>query len=426
MPVASRRAVVAWTLYDFANSSVAAIIVATIFPRYFAELVVGNAEGRGDWWWGLVSSVSMIIVAISSPVLGGIADHAGVRKPFFVTLTLASVVSCALLATIGPGMVLGGFLLAVLTLVTYEAAFVYYNSYLPRIAPPEALGRVSAIGFAVGYAGSVVAFLVAIPFALRDAYRPSFVTTALQFALFAIPAFLLLPGDERHAMPLRRAVARGFQETLGTLRQIVVDPARRQMRNFLLAYLVYEDGVNTVIFFAAIFAGHTLGFSFTETILLFMLVQVTALIGSALWAKSTDTRGPKFVVRITLVQWALVTVLAFVVQEKWHFWIVAILAGTGLGAIQAASRTFMATLVPAGREAEFFGFYSLVGKTGAVMGPLVFGGVSFLLAGNQRAAILAIGSFFVIGFVLLARVQAGGPTIIGGGSDAAPPRTPHR
>jgi UMF1 family MFS transporter len=414
VPIASSRAVVAWTLYDFANSSVAAIIVATIFPRYYAELVVGNADGRGDWWWGLVSSVTMIVVAVSSPVLGGIADHAGVRKPFFVTLTLASVVSCALLATIGPGMIVRGFLLAVATLVAFEAAIVYYNAYLPRIAPPDALGRVSAIGFAVGYAGSVVAFLVAIPFALREAYRPSFVTTAAQFAIFAVPAFLLLPRDERSAMPLGRAVARGLTDTLGTLRQIVADPALRQMRNFLIAYLVYEDGVNTVIFFSAIFAGHTLGFSFTETIVLFMLVQVTALIGSASWARSTDTRGPKFVVTVTLVQWALVTVLAFVVTEKWHFWVVAVLAGTGLGAIQAASRTFMATLVPVGREAEFFGFYSLVGKTGAIMGPLAFGGVSFLLGGNQRAAILAIGSFFVIGLILLSRVRAGGPTVLPG------------
>ena len=182
------------------------------------------------------------------------------------------------------------------------------------------------------------------------------------------------------------------------------------MRRFLLAYLIYEDGVNTVITFAGVFAARTLGFTFTEIIGLFMLVQLAALAGSAAWAAPTDRRGPRFVVRATLVQWAAVTVAAFFVLEKWHFWLVAVLAGTGLGAIQAASRTFMATLVPRGREAEFFGFYALVGKTGAIFGPLVFGGVSWLLAGNQRAAIVAVGSFFVIGFALLMRVQAGGPT----------------
>jgi UMF1 family MFS transporter len=182
------------------------------------------------------------------------------------------------------------------------------------------------------------------------------------------------------------------------------------MRGFLLAYLVYEDGVRTVILFAAVFASKTLGFTPPEIIGLFLIVQVTALLGSVLWARPTDARGPRFVVMLTLVQWAAVTVLSYFVQTKGEFWGVAVLAGTGLGAVQSASRTFMATLVPAGREAEFFGFYALVGKAGAVMGPIVFGGVSWLLAGNQRAAIAAVGLFFVVGLALLARVQAGGPT----------------
>jgi UMF1 family MFS transporter len=205
-------------------------------------------------------------------------------------------------------------------------------------------------------------------------------------------------------------VARGLGETARTLREIVTVPERAQMRRFLTAYLVYEDGVNTVILFSAIFAEKTLGFTFTEIIVLFTVVQLTALVGSALWARPTDTRGPKLVVMVTLVQWTAVTVLAYFVHAKWQFWVVAVLAGTGLGAIQAASRTFMATLVPRGREAEFFGFYALVGKSGAIMGPLVFGGVSWLLMGNQRAAIMAIGLFFLVGLALLVRVRAGGPT----------------
>jgi len=142
-----------------------------------------------------------------------------------------------------------------------------------------------------------------------------------------------------------------------------------------------------------------------------MLVQLTRLLGSVAWARPTDARGPRFVVGVNLLQWTLVTVVAYFVVTKSQFWVVAILAGTGLGAIQAASRTFMATLVPAGREAEFFGFYSLVGKTGAILGPLVFGSVSWLLSGNQRAAIVvAVGLFFVVGLLLLTRVSGGGPT----------------
>ena len=401
------RSIVAWSLYDFANSSVSAIVVATIFPVWYAQAIVGNAEGRGDAWWGFVSSTTMIIVALTSPLLGGIADHAGVRKPFFIVLTLVAVAGSALLSTLEPGMVVRGFLYAVLTLVCYEAAIVYYNAYLPGLAPPERLGSVSAIGFAVGYAGSVVAFLAAYPFAAAERYGLCFVVTAVQFGIFAIPAFVVLPADARHSMPLGRAVGRGLADTWRTLREIVSDPARLALRRFLLAYFVYEDGVNTVIFFAAIFASKTLGFSFPEIIGLFMLVQLTALLGSAAWARPSDRKGPRFVITVTLVQWIAVTVLAYLVHAKWQFWVVAILAGTGLGAIQAASRALMASLIPKDREAEFFGFYSLVGKTGAVLGPLVFGGVSWLLSGNQRAAIAAVGLFFVVGLLLLSRVPPG-------------------
>jgi UMF1 family MFS transporter len=403
-PLASRPVVV-WTLYDFANSAVAAIIVATIFPRYYAELVVGNQAGRGDLWWGALISTTMILVAVSSPLLGGIADHAGVRKPFFVGFTVVSVVATALLATVGPGMVVQGFILGLLALVAFEAAFVYYNAYLPVIAPPERLGRVSAAGFAVGYAGSVVAFLVAIPFAVAELYWATFLTTAAQFALFAVPAFVGLPADARRTVPLGTAVRRGLRDLLATLREVLTAPERRRMRRFLLAYLVYEDGVNTVIAFSAVFAGKTLGFTFSETLLLFMVVQVSALLGSAAWARPTDTWGARRVIGLMLVQWLAVTVLAYVVRAKWQFWVIAIVAGTGLGAIQAASRAFMASVIPRGREAEFFGFYSLVGKTGAVLGPLVFGGVSWMMAGDQRAAIAAVGLFFVVGLALLRRVE---------------------
>jgi UMF1 family MFS transporter len=410
VPASPRRTIVAWALYDFANSAFAAIVLATIYPAYYANLVVGNADGRGDFLWGLAVSTSMVLVALTAPLFGGIADHAGVRKRFLIWFSLASVAATALLATVDPGEAAWGFVLAVAGMVTFEAAFVYYNSYLPRIAPPEALGRVSAAGFAVGYAGSLVAFLAAYPFAAAKAYWGCFLVAAAQFAIFSIPAFLVLPPDTRQAVPLGTAVARGARETLATLREILRDRARLQMRRFLTAYLVYEDGVNTVIAFAGVFAAKTLGFSFEEIIGLFMIVQISALLGSAAWARATDRLGPRLVVRVTLVQWTVVTVLAYFVQAKWHFWVVALLAGTGLGAVQAASRTFMATLIPRGREAEFFGFYALVGKTGAVMGPVVFGGVSWLLAGNQRAAIVAIGLFFLVGLALLAPVRAGGPT----------------
>ncbi len=166
----ARRTIVAWTLYDFANSAFAAVILSTVYPAYYANVVVGNAEGRGDFWWGAAVSTAMVIGALTSPPLGGVADHAGARKPFFVGFSVACIVVTALMATVGHGMAAWGWTLAVVGIVTYEAAFVYYNSYLPRIAPPERIGRVSAAGFAVGYASSLVAFAAAYPFAAARAY----------------------------------------------------------------------------------------------------------------------------------------------------------------------------------------------------------------------------------------------------------------
>ena len=400
------KAVVAWTLYDFANSAYAAVIVATVYSKYYALAVVGNERGEGDFWWGLSVTTSMAIVALSSPPLGAIADRAGVRKRFLAVLTCLSVLATALMATVGRGDVIWGFLLAVAGTVGFEAALVYYNAYLPDLAPADRRGRLSAYGFAVGYAGSAVALAAALPFALKENYGGAFLSSAALFGLFALPAMVYLPPDRPGALTIAQAVRVGFTQTVGTLRRIARVP---NLRGFLLAYLFFEDGINTVVFFSAIFAGHTLGFTTPEVIQLYFLVQLSALAGAWLWARPTDTRGPKFVVCWTLVQWCLVVTAAYFVTTKAQFYVVAILAGTGLGAVQAASRAFMASLIPRGQEAELFGFYSLCGKTAAVAGPVIFGVVSRLTGGNQRVAILAVGIMFVVGLLLLTRVRAGGP-----------------
>jgi UMF1 family MFS transporter len=402
-----RRTIVAWTLYDFANSAYIAVIPATVYSKYYALVVVGNERGEGDFWWGLAVTTSMVVVALSAPPLGAIADHGGLRKRFLVVLTYVSVAATALMATVGPGDVLWGWFLAVVATVGYEGAIVYYNAYLPALVPPERQGRLSAYGFAVGYAGSALALGAALPFALAANYAGAFLVTAALFGLFAVPACWALPADRRGSLGLVGTVRAGFAQTQATLRRILALP---DLRRFLLAYLFYEDAINTVVFFSSIFAGHTLGFTTPQVIQLFFVVQLSALAGSWLWARPIDRRGPKFVIAWTLIQWCLVVVAAYFVQTKAQFFLVAVVAGTALGAVQAASRTFVTVLIPRGQEAELFGFYALVGKTSAILGPIVFGLASRLTGGNQRAAIVAVGLFFVVGLALLARVRAGGPT----------------
>ena len=397
----------AWTLYDFANSAFAAVILGTIYGAYYAGAVVGNAQGAGDLWWGRVISASMAVVAVTSPFLGGLADRAGVRRLLFIAFTALSVAATALMATVEPGMVVRGFLLGVLGNVGFEGALVYYNAYLPELAPRNYQGRVSGWGFAVGYAGSIVALLVALPFVRSGGVTTAFLTTAVLFAVFSLPAFFLLPPAPAARQPLWSAARDGGAELIATARQIL---AYRDLRRFLGAYFIYEDGVNTVVAFSAIFAAQTLGFPMGELVVLYIVVQISALAGALAWSWPTDRIGPKRVVMITLLQWTLVVIAAWFVETRGQFYALAVAAGTGLGAVQAANRAFLSTLIPKGMEAAIFGFYTLCGKSAAIMGPLVFGGISHAAGGNQRAGILAIGSFFLVGLALLSRVRAGGPT----------------
>jgi UMF1 family MFS transporter len=401
------RTVVAWSLYDFANSAFAAVILGTIYSAYYTLAVVGNAHGAGDLWWGRALSASMAIVALSAPFLGGLADRAGLRRPLFIGFTVLSVAATALMATVTPGRVVWGFVLAVLGNVGFEGAIVYYNSYLPDLAPPSYQGRVSAWGFAVGYAGSMVALLVALPFVQAQAFGGAFLVTAALFGVFALPAFLCLPPAPGRRLPALQAARTGAIELRHTIRRIL---ARRDLRRFLGAYFLYEDGVNTVVAFSAIFAAQTLGFSMPQLITLYIVVQLAALLGAMAWSWPTDRLGPKRVVMYTLWQWMLVVVAAYFVQTQAQFYVIAIVAGTGIGAVQAASRTFLTTLIPRGMEAELFGFYALCGKSAAVFGPLLFGSISHATGGNQRLGIVVVGLLFLLGLVLVRRVQAGGPT----------------
>lgn len=403
----NRRQIVSWCLFDFANSSYSAVIAAVVFQVWYINAVVGNSAGAGDLWWGRAISLSMLVVSLSSPFLGGIADHAGRRKGMLAAYTLLCVVAVACFSFLRPGAALAGFALIVLANVGMEGGLVFYNSFLPQIVPAHRQGRLSGWGFAVGYAGSALSLLIALPLAKAGRFEAVWLMVAAFFALFSLPAFRWLPADKPSGLSMTRAGREGVRQAVTTLREIW---GRREARRFMLAYLIYEDGVNTVIVFSSSLAATTFGFAQGELILLYLVVQLTALVGAFALARPTDTWGPKRVVLVSLLLWSLVAVLAFLIRDKAQFWLVGCIAGLGLGTVQAGSRAFFARFVPAGREAAYFGVYSLVGKTSAILGPLVFGQVSAML-GSQRPAILAIGAFFAIGLALLMRAQGGGPAV---------------
>ncbi|MEW5702496.1 MAG: MFS transporter [Candidatus Zixiibacteriota bacterium] len=403
---ARSRTIVSWCLYDLANSVYAAVIPATVWSAYYAGVIVGSA-GEGARWWGRAVSATMVFVAVTSPLTGAMADLAGWRKRLLIIYTLVSIGATALLATVAPGMVVYGFAVSVVAGIGFEGAMVFYNAFLPGLVPPDKQGRLSGMGFAVGYAGSFVGLVAALPLVRTQRYPEAFAVVAALFLLFALPALLWLPRDATARESLWKAGRLGWRGTMRTLREIRSTP---ELRRFLLAFLLYDDGVNTVIAFSSIFAREALGFAMTDLILVYMCVQLSALIGAALWARPTDTKGPKFVVMTTIVQWIVVVALVYFVRTRGQFFLVAALAGTGLGAIQAASRAFMATLIPKGHEGEYFGFYSLCGKSAAVLGPLVFGEIAAATGGNLRLAALSVLVLFVAGGAVLLGVKAGGRT----------------
>ncbi len=395
-----RKQIVAFCLYDFGDSAFA-VLFPFVYGTYYAEKVVGGERGAG--WWGAVGSVSMLAVALSAPLLGGIADHAGVRKRMLVLFTLLGVAASLSFAGIAPGFVVLGFLAGVLANFAFEGGIVFYNAYLPIIAPPSHHGRISAAGFAVGYVGSLLAIGGAA--LLRD-WTLIWVAMGLQWLLFALPALFLLPADRPTGKGILAAAREGLRGTLSTWRDVL---GMKDLRRFLIAYFFYMDGVNTVILFAGLYAAREFAFTTGELLLLIALVQVTALLGSIAMAKPTDVKGPKWSVRVMLLWWIFVVGAAYFATNRTLFWCVAVLAGLGVGCIQASSRAFMSRMVPRGREAEMFGFYALCGKSGAILGPFLFGQIGQAF-GSLRPAILSVAVFYVVGYLLLGRVRLPAPS----------------
>lgn len=397
----NRKLVGAWALYDFANSVYPAVIQTAVFSAYYTSVIVGNDAGLGDLWWGRVGSVSVLFVALTAPLLGSIADMAGIRKRLMLAYTGVCVLGVSLFTMLEPGDVLLGFILAVVANIGFEGALVFYNAYLPEIAPPDRRGWVSGLGFGVGYLGSLVGLVIVYPLAVNGNFDLVWLAVAAFFSLFAIPSFLALPEGEAKAS-VRDATITGVTGLRRIAGEVLAD---KQLRRFLLAFFFYIDGVLTVIFFSGPFAQTTIGFTPQDLIILFGVVQISALAGALGLAKPTDRWGPKRVISLTLLLWTSVSIMAFFVTSRPAFFVVGVVAGVGLGAIQAASRSLMSSLIPAGKEAEMFGFYAFCGKSSSILGPFIFGTISAATGGNQRMAILSLIGFFAVGLVLLQRVE---------------------
>lgn len=406
-----KRRVRAWILYDFANSIYPAVVTTTVFPLFYVNRIVADDRGLGELWWSWAVSLSALVVAFSSPLLGAIADRSGGRKKFFAFYVAICLIAVALMSTLVPGMVLAGFLFFVIANIGFESANVFYNAYLPDITPPARFGRVSGHGFAAGYLGSALGLLLVLPFARTGRFEMVWLLVAGFFLLFSIPAFRSLPRDRPGEMRVGRAAHWGLANLITIAREVWAVP---ELRKFLLALFFYIDGVLTIIAMAGVIAGITFGFSTEEVIVLFLIVQFSALAGALATAKPTDTLGPKKVLSGVLLVWVAAGVTVYFIQSQTAFYVLAIFAGLGLGSVQSASRALMASLIPDGKEAAMFGFYALCGRSSSVLGPLLFGWVTYLADGNQRPGFLVLTGLFLVGLILLQRVtDPKAPTVKG-------------
>ncbi len=396
-----RKQVGAWALFDFANSVYPAVVQTAVFSYFYTSFIVGNDDGQGTWWWGRAVSLSVLIVAVTAPLLGSVADRSGVRKRFMFAFTAMSVVGICLFTFLEPGMALEGLLFYLIANVGFEGALVFYNAYLPDIAPRDKQGWVSGLGFGVGYLGSILGLLMALLF-VPDRMDLVWLSTAAFFAIFSVPTFMLLPKDHPTGVGIGKAMVWG----LGNFQQIVKEVlAERDLRRFLLAFFFYIDGILTVIVMAGPFAEAEFGFGQREAILLFLVVQFSALAGAFALAKPTDVLGPKKVLTGSILLWIFIAAGVYIVTSPTIFFVLAVVAGFGLGSTQAASRAYMSSLVPEGKEAEMFGFYAFCGKSSSIVGPALFGLIAVKSGGNQRLSAAALGVMMFIGLLLLQRVR---------------------
>ena len=409
------RTVTAWAFYDFANSAFTTLIVTFIYATYFTQGIAENAT-LGTSQWALAVTVTAIAVAVLSPYLGAIADQYGLRQQFLLVSTAVAIAGSVLLFFPGEGQVLVALVIFTIANIAFEMSNVFYNAYLPDIAAQGQLGRVSGFGWGLGYAGGLLC-LVAALFGLVQAEPPilGFSTAdgehiratnllvAAWYAVFAIPLFLCVRGRQPRRVEILRSVVRRanaqLRSTFGDIRARYTHLLR-----FLVARLVYNDGLITLFAFGGIYAAGTFGFSTEDVIIFGIALNVTAGLGALLFGFLDDRIGGKATTLVSLGGLIAFGTLGILAPDAAWFWVAGLGAGMMVGPNQSASRSLMGRFVPPEKKNEFFGFYAFSGKATSFLGPLLLGQVT-LWTGSQRAGMATIIVFFVIGMVLLFRVH---------------------
>lgn len=391
----------AWCLYDWANSSFPTVITTFVFAAYFTKAVAADVV-TGTGQWAMAISLSALAVAVAGPVLGAVADRLGARKPWLGAFTALSAVACAMLwfTRPDPTDVLWALVLVAVANFGFEMGMVFYNAMLPGLAPPSHLGRVSGWGWGLGYMGGLACLgtvLVGLDMGNTEDVRATSVLVAAWFAVFSLPLFLFTPDTPKTGLAPAAAVRLGLGALIDTLRRI---REHATIARFLLARMIYTDGLNTLFAFGGIYAAGTFGMDFQELIVFGIGMNVTAGLGAAGFAFADDRFGAKRVILVSLCALSVLGAALLVIESKTLFWVVGMMLGVFVGPAQAASRSLMARLAPPQLRTEMFGLYAFSGKATAFLGPALLGWVT-VAADSQRAGMAVVLVFFVVGTILL-------------------------
>ena len=410
-----------WYMYDFGNSAYAAVVLLAVYSAYFKSEVVGGAQG--SFLWGLSVGIAMLVVALVSPILGSLADYAGTKKRFLFFYTAMACVFAASLFFVTKGAIVAGMVLFILAEIGYRSAQVFYNSLLPEIASEDEIGRVSGNGWAIGSAGGVVCLIIVLALIKLIGggliVRLALVFTAVYFAAFAVPIFLWLrerpalaphlSGRSLLMLPFHR-----IAETIKAVRRY------REFGKFILAFLVYNDGILMTLSFAAILGTVLFGMDQQQLIEFMILVQITSIPGAFVMGWVTDRLGARRALFLSLGGMLGAVIWLYLNTSVLGFYLIGALAGFALTGVQSVSRTLVGMLAPEGRSAEFYGFFAVAGRTSSFIGPTVFGVIAARMAvwyqhrgllelaaeqAGQRIAVLSIAAFLLVGGLLLLLVN---------------------
>ena len=408
----NKRAVWSWAFYDWANSAYSTTVMAGFFPLFFKEYWADpHNPSQSTFYLGMANSIASMVVAALAPLLGSVADQGSIKKKFLTFFAFLGVIMTGGLWMVAQGNWQMAVLFYVIATIGFASGNVFYDALLPGLASEERVDAVSSLGFGLGYLGGGLLFLVNVFMYLKPeifgipdgatAIKLSFLSVAVWWAVFTIPLILFVPEPKNYeTIDFNNAIRMGWVQLVQTFKEI------RNMKvvgTFLLAYWFYIDGVDTIIRMAVDY-GMSLNFPGESLIIALLIVQFVAFPAALIYGWLASKIGAKTGIMVGIIAYSFITLLGYFMTEAWHFYVLAILIGLFMGGIQALSRSLYTRIIPPDKSAEFFGFYNMLGKFAAIIGPALMGTIA-LVTGSARLGILSILLLFILGAFFLNKVD---------------------